>query len=163
MSERNNYKPNQEQEATTCQIRFKTESGIYVPLSENEPIHLIPFKEWSETRELIDVGSVIYDIPPVQLFTTQDWLSVDKMLRAKIAQDELVDDAFLVPGVIFQHPKEHMGNIPVLLEGNHRAVNAADNGYKLNFLVVENQLPEDAHVWRITNLRKKYPGLVRTL
>lgn len=159
MTER--YIPDEYKGVNTCQIRHRTESGIYVPLTENEPTFILPFKEWRKEKTFLEPGMCITDVPPRELFTTQDWLRDDKMIRAVEAQEELVDDAFLVPGIIFSHPKIHMGNVPVILEGNHRTVNAANNGFKINLQIVDKHLQPNTQVWRITNLIKKYPGLVR--
>lgn len=161
MIERIEYNPPDGNNNNICQRRYQTESGIYVPISENEPVILMPFKEWNKKRDFLEPGACITDVPPRELFTTQDWLREDKMIRAVEAQEEWVDDAFLVPGVIFAHPKEKMGIIPVLLEGNHRTVNAANNGYKINLEIVDYEMDDKKQVWRITNLLKKYPGLVR--
>ncbi len=133
-----------------------------------EPYETMTFKEWKEQGFKAESGILITEVPASILFTTQDWLDSTKMARAISAQDEggEVDDhgqdnAFMVEGIVFNHPKPHMGRVPVILDGNHRAVNAAFHHDRLNFKVIEKELPQDTQVWRVNNLLAKFGGLAR--
>jgi hypothetical protein len=164
------YRPNQDQ-----QIRQSEGGFVYFPTpsisveehvlfdfatnSEQAAKPVISYKEWKQLNYAAEPGAIVTDVPPIELFTTQDWLRPDKAIRAVTAQEELVEDAFTVMGIAFSHPKEHVGVVPVLLEGNHRTVNALINSSRVNFKIADRELPPDAQVWRVTNLAKKYPGL----
>ncbi|MDQ5900812.1 MAG: hypothetical protein QG600_390 [Patescibacteria group bacterium] len=123
---------------------------------ENEQRIIMEYREWKEKGFTAESPLTIVDFPPAQLFTTQDWLDPEKTVRAHLAQQERVDDAFVVKGTLFQHPKPHMGVVPVVLEGNHRTVNALFSRENVTFNTSNISLPTDAQVWRITNLAKKY-------
>ena len=126
---------------------------------EHDKPQVLSYKEWKELDFMAEPGAIVTDVPPVELFTTQDWLRPDKAIRAITAQEEMAEDAYTVMGVAFSHPKEHVGVVPVLLEGNHRTVNALLNSSRVNFKISDRELPPDAQVWKVTNLAKKYPGL----
>jgi hypothetical protein len=153
----------QQERVSQSDLNRPIEIDIFDAKSSNDEVESLPsmsFKEWRDQSYSAEPGMLIVDVPPRALFTTQDWLIEDKMLRAVNAQTEEVDDAFTVKGVIFNHPKEHVGTIPVVLEGNHRAVNAAMHGERVIFSVTENTLDPKAEVWRMTNLVKKYGNLI---
>lgn len=158
MSER--FRPYNSDEYT-CRKRYPTESGVYVPYSETGDPILLPYKQWKKKPDLVDPGTFIIDIPPKELFTTQDWLDPEKMKRAMVAQDEMYDDAYTVPGVIFEHPKDYMGFVLVLLEGNHRAVHAAHTGHRINFQVTDHILDISTNVWCVSNLIHQSGVVVR--
>lgn len=129
---------------------------------ESEVLPTMTFKEWKGKGYDAESGTTITEVPPSYLFTTQDWLDPVKMGRAMNAQYEGdAEDAFTVKGVVYNHPKPHMGKVPVILEGNHRAVNAAFNGNRVSFEVVDHELPEQAQVWRVKNLLNRFGGMVR--
>jgi hypothetical protein len=135
---------------------------------DTEPYETMTFKEWKAKDFEAASGILVTDVPTSTLFTTQDWLDPTKMARAVKAQDEggEIDDhgqdnAFVVEGVVFAHPKPHMGRVPVILEGNHRAVDAAFHHDRLSFKIIEKDLPENAKVWGVNNLLTKFGGLAR--
>lgn len=125
---------------------------------KEQPSAIVPYMEWKENGFEAEPWNLIVDVPPAILFTNQEKLSEDKMIRARNSQEELTPDAFTVGGIIFTHPKPHMGRVPVLLEGNHRAAHAMTEGLRVNFLVSTREIPADTPVWRLTTLNK-YSGL----
>jgi hypothetical protein len=128
---------------------------------EEIAVQVLSYKEWRANGFIAEPGTVIENVPPAQLFTTQDWLDATKMARAHFAQENGLPDAYLIEGCIFRHPKEHMGIVPVVLDGNHRAVNAINKQERVIFRVLPSQLPPDTEVWRLTNLVKIYGALAR--
>lgn len=126
-------------------------------LQEQEEVKkTMSYADWKENGYQAEPGTVITGIPPRDLFTPQDWLDPEKAIRAHLAQQEMVDDAYVVKGIAYTHPKEHMGVVPVVLEGNHRSVNAHINKERINFEVIDSEIPQNTPVWRITNLANKY-------
>lgn len=119
------------------------------------------FKEWKNSNYEAQPGMVITNVPVSELFTTQEVLDANKMVHAYEAQEENKPDAFTVSGIPYQHPKPHMGIVPVIGDGHHRAVLAAVNGQRVNLQIVNAAIPEGTGVWRVNNLVRRYGGLVR--
>lgn len=150
---------------TDQNVRQPIEFDVFDAQAVNKESEVLPtmtFKEWKEKGFEAEVGTIITDVRPASLYTPQDWLDETKMGRAMNAQYEGdAEDAFIVKGIAYNHPKQHMGKVPVILEGNHRAVNAAFNGNRVSFEVVDHELPEQAQVWKVKNLLNRFGGMVR--
>lgn len=159
--ERRSFSPEQITLTTPVKREPVVEVGevIFDASNQNESevdMVTISYKEWIENGQNSETGVIITDVPPRNLFTTQDWLDPVKAPRAHIAQEEMLEDAFTVEGVVYQHPKEHMGKVLVVLEGNHRTVSAMVHHSKVQFKLIDHELSPETPVWRTTNLARKY-------
>lgn len=152
---------------------FSTDQDISQPIEygvfdaqtfnkESEAPTTMTYKEWKKNGFEAEVGTIITNVRPASLYTPQDWLDPTKIGRTMDCQHEGTrEDAFAVKGIVFKHPKPHMGKVPVILEGNTRAVNAEFNRDRITFEIIDKEINPNTLVWGVRNLFNKYGGILK--
>lgn len=133
------------------------EQKTYIDDVESLERPKVPYKEYLQGTP-VEIGTVITDVKPRDLFTYQKWLSDEKI--SNVYEYVMTDNPRLnqITGYFHYHNKFDK-DVLVIGNGNHRALYALLSGKKINVEIESPpELKEKENPFRLTNLAKKYPG-----
>lgn len=121
---------------------------------EQEPVIHVPYREYLKTRTA-EVGTVIDDVKPADLFTFQRWLDDTKIANVLDYASTGNPRLDYITGFLHHHTKFDK-NVIVIGNGNHRGLYALIKRRKLSVEIREPNEEYDENPFRISNLLKKY-------
>lgn len=122
---------------------------------QNGQHQIITYNSLREART-IESGTVVTDVKPQELWTTQDWIEVEKV-RAALNRTVGPEDTFPTEGYTHKH---HGKTILVLGDGNTKSIIAWAQGKRVEF-TIKGELPRGQKATPLSRLRNQYHDLFR--
>jgi hypothetical protein len=121
---------------------------------EKPLLKVVPYSEFLKTNSA-EVGTVIIDVEPRDLFTYQDWIDIAKV--ENVMTYYLTNDPRLsmISGYLHFHTKFRR-NVIVVGNGNHRGLFALIKHRKIDVTIEEEPQSDKPNPFKLSNLLKKY-------